>query len=124
MNWKKELGEWGEDLALQYLMNKGYRLLNKNYRSREGEIDLIVLTPTSHNPELLVFVEVKTRSNSVFGDPIEAVSEKKISRLKKAADYFLHQNAAYAELPCRFDVLGIEYNGETFGIEHLEDAFY
>ena len=66
------MGAWGEDLALRYLIKHGYRLVERNYRTRRGEIDLIV-----RKEEALVFVEVKLRSSTSFGDPLEAVTPRK-----------------------------------------------
>jgi putative endonuclease len=65
----KSPGAWGEDLALRYLIQHGYTLLDRNYRTRRGEIDLIV-----RKDDILVFVEVKLRRQTAFGDPLEAVT--------------------------------------------------
>ncbi|MBU0648855.1 YraN family protein [Patescibacteria group bacterium] len=80
----KNLGKWGEETAASFLMKKGYKLIDKNWRARPGEIDLVM----RHGPTL-VFVEVKTRSTKDFGYPEEALSEEKMEHLGAAAEEFL-----------------------------------
>jgi len=80
----KNLGKWGEETAASFLLKKGYQLIDKNWRTREGEIDLVM-----RDGSTLVFVEVKTRSNKNFGYPEEALSEKKLEHLVSAGEQFL-----------------------------------
>jgi len=110
---KKLLGRLGERTAVKYLKEKGYKILEKNYKTHVGEIDII-----AEKDGVVVFVEVKTRSNGSFGTPAEAVGYRKQEKYKKvAAEYLLKKKRTENE--CRFDVFGIE-NGE---IEHIENAF-
>lgn len=84
MDDRKLLGKIGEDLAVSMLYAEGYRILDRNFRSRVGEIDIIC-----EKEETIYFVEVKTRTCDVFGEPDEAVNEIKQRRMKKTAEYYL-----------------------------------
>ena len=113
-------GAWGEALAAEYLRKKKYRLLASGYRSRYGEIDLIVRDKT-----YLVFVEVKLRKTASFASAREFVDFKKQNRIRTTASVYLSQNPT--ELQPRFDVIEI-YAPEGLAtkspvINHLEDAF-
>ena len=114
------VGAWGETLAAQYLQKKRYRLLASQYRSRFGEIDLIVC-----NKEYIVFVEVKLRKNDKFARAAEFVDHAKQNRIRTTASYYLAENET--ELQPRFDVIEIYApQGEQTKkpqINHLEDAF-
>ena len=114
------LGAWGEELALAFLRNKGYQLLARNYRSRYGEIDLIV-----HNPMFLVFVEVKLRKSAEFAAAAEYVDTRKQAKLRTTAEFWLMDNET--TLQPRFDVVEIY---APYGLQtrcprfyHWEDAF-
>ena len=97
----KSLGKDGEEAAISFLKEKGYQILEKNYRCRFGEIDII-----AKDKEEIVFVEVKTRSSLIFGLPQEAVSYSKQLRLTRLAlAYFSHHKLK--DVPCRFDVVSI-----------------
>ena len=113
-------GAWGEALAAKYLQKKRYKIVATNYRSRFGEIDLIVA-----DRKFLVFVEVKLRKSDRFAQAMEFVDSRKQQRLRATAGIYLAQNPT--ELPCRFDVIEI-YAPEGVStakpiINHLEDAF-
>ena len=113
-------GAWGEMQAGMYLRKKGYKLLAQGYRSRFGEIDLIV-----QNKQTLVFVEVKLRKNQAFAMAREYVDYNKQNRLRTTASFYLSENPT--ELMCRFDVIEV-YAPEGSAtkkpeIIHLEDAF-
>jgi len=113
-------GAWGEALAAKYLLKKRYKIVASNYRSRFGEIDLIV-SDRKH----LVFVEVKLRKSSVFAQAKEFVHSAKQERLRLTASLWLQQNPC--NLQPRFDVIEI-YAPEGIHtmkpqINHLEDAF-
>lgn len=114
------VGAWGESLAAQYLIKKSYKLLATNYRSKYGEIDLIVC-----NRKYLVFVEVKLRKSDRFASAFEHVDFHKQQRLRTTAEMFLSEYQT--ELQPRFDVIEI-YAPEGTGtarpeIHHMEDAF-
>ncbi len=102
MGYKKRLGGWGETIAAEYLAGNGYVILERNFRTQYGEIDLIAL-----DKEILVFVEVKTRTSRKFGYPEEAISPKKKEHLLASAQSYL-QTHQEMERDWRIDVLAIE----------------
>ncbi len=85
--YKKNFGRIGEDIAFQYLIDHDFKLIDRNFRSKFGEIDII-----AQKGNKIFFVEVKTRSNLKKGMPYEAINKRKIHQLKKASTYFLMQN--------------------------------
>ena len=111
----KARGNEGEDVALHYLEDKGYEILERNFRNRRAEIDLIALWRN----ELLVFVEVKKRKDTSYGDP-EAFALPGQQRLiiQAAEDYIFSINW---HKDIRFDIIAVNDNNQ---IEHFEDAFY
>ena len=110
---KKLLGSVGEKRAAEYLLNAGYEILAKNFKTRVGEIDII-----ARKDQTIVFVEVKTRSSDDFGAPSEAVGNKKRKKYALVAEEYLLRNKC-TDAACRFDVIEIENDG----INHIEDAF-
>jgi len=111
-----ETGKKGEALAVDYLKEKGYQLLETNWRFSKAEIDIIMM-----DDEVLVFIEVKTRSYDYYGKPEESVTEKKQHLLADAAKVYMTK--INHEWEIRFDVVAIVL-GEPNGIEHFEDAFF
>ena len=111
-----ELGKKGEDEAVRYLQKDGYTIVERNWVNEKYEIDII-----AKNGEFIVFVEVKTRSSSQWGNPEDAISKGKIRRIVEAADFYLQQYDI--ELPARFDVISMIWTGKSFEIEHIDDAF-
>ncbi|HEX5700098.1 MAG TPA: YraN family protein [Rubrobacter sp.] len=110
-------GAWGEDLALRYLIQHGYALVERNYRTRRGEIDLIV-----RKDDILVFVEVKLRRQTAFGDPLEAVTPRKQNTIRSVAEHYLYtRNPSFDTL--RFDVIGILVDRPEVRLRHIKDAF-
>lgn len=99
---KRALGSHYEQIAADHLANHGARILEQNFRCRQGEIDLIV-----KDGRYLVFVEVKYRSSVGKGDPTEAVNPFKQQRIRNSARYYLYQNRYGEDTPCRFDVVSI-----------------
>ena len=116
-----ELGAWGEDLAVEALTKKGYRILARNFRCRMGEVDVI-----AEKDRILAFVEVKLRKNSRYGTPREFVTPAKQRKLRLTASFWLAGHLSAAELQPRFDVIEIVApygpNGES-SLVHLENAF-
>ncbi len=114
---KKELGEWGEKLAVKYLKLKRYQIVERNYYCRLGEIDII-----AEKSNYLVFIEVKTRRSSSFGLPQAAVNYRKKEKIKSVASYYLacHKNK---NLQVRFDVISIMVKNKKPQIEHFQGAF-
>ena len=110
------LGQRGETTVVAYLQAKGYRLLEKNYRTRLGEIDCIF-----EDGEELVFVEVKTRSSTTFGDPLEAVGHRKWQQITRVAEEYLAKRHD-SDCSIRFDVVGVII-GPPPRIDHIENAF-
>ncbi len=116
-NTTKNLGNAGENLAAIFLENHGYKILEKNYRIRSAEIDII-----AEKDGVIIFVEVKTRSNIRKGTPAEAVNFRKQKKIIEAASVFL-QDENYCECACRFDVIEIISAGKFFKINQIENAF-
>ena len=112
-----ELGKKGEQLAIDYLIAKGYTIVERNYRFQKAEVDII-----AQLKDTLAIVEVKTRSTTDFGNPQDFVKPKQIQRLVKAIDEYVTANKLNVEV--RFDIIAIVKKGSGFNIEHLEDAFY
>jgi len=113
----KQVGASGEDLAAAHLKKQGYKILERNYRTPLGEIDLI-----ARHRGVLVFIEVKTRRSSKFGSPQEAVHPAKQERYRNLASYYLQQQGL-GEVSARFDVVGILWQGGLAQIEVIEGAF-
>lgn len=112
------LGKSGEEIALRFLKNKKYKVLEKNYRLFRGEIDII-----AQKRNILVFVEVKTRRSKDFGFPEESVTPSKQQQIKKIAQGFLVKNNLQ-DIECRFDVISLSLNdNEKFSIHHIKNAF-
>ena len=111
-------GAWGEDLALRYLTRHGYSLVECNYYKRRGEIDPIVRKEYS-----LVFVEVKLRRSTGFGDPLEAVTARKQATIRSVAEQYIADNQPGFDI-LRYDVVGILATQAGTRIEHKVDAFY
>jgi putative endonuclease len=113
----KALGQWGESRAADYLSGKGYEIVARNVRTEYGEIDLIASVE-----DIIVFVEVKTRSSLRYGYPEEAVTEVKKQHLVDAAQAYL-QSLDSGETAWRIDVIAVQKKGEgNFEIEHFENA--
>jgi putative endonuclease len=116
MNARIALGKKGEDLALRYLLKKGYTLLERNWRFRHKEVDIIAADGRD-----LVFIEVKTRSSEYFGAPEEAVDYKKQRYLTDAAEAFIRIRDIDTNI--RFDVVSIVLKSGYQSIDHIVDAF-
>jgi putative endonuclease len=109
-------GKLGEDIAVTYLQNKGYRVRERNYRHSRAELDIIA----EHGKEI-VFIEVKTRSSDMMAYPEQAVGKTKQRNIRLAAEAFMEKHNI--ALQARFDIVAV-VKGEKFEIEHIEDAFY
>jgi putative endonuclease len=110
-----KIGRCGEDIAVRYLSGKGYNVIERNFHSQQGEIDII-----AREGNYLVFVEVKNYSFRSFGNPLGSVNKAKKDSMIHAARTYLYKNNI-RDLYCRFDVLAI-YNFESFQL--IKDAFH
>jgi putative transposase len=114
---RRQLGDHGEDLAAAALKQQGYKILERNYVTAMGEIDLI-----ARQGKVIVVVEVKTRRGSSFGAPQEAVNSAKQGRLRRLAEYYLKAKRLTGS-PVRFDVVAITLAGGEPRVEIIQDAF-
>lgn len=112
-----ELGKKGEQLAVDFLVENSYDIVERNYRFDKAEVDII-----AKKGDILAIVEVKTRSSLDFGNPQDFVKPKQIKNLVKAADEYVTENDLDVEV--RFDIIAIVKENKTYNIEHLENAFY
>lgn len=120
---KKELGKLGEQYAENYLIAKNYQIIKTNFYCRFGEIDIIAIDQ-SNKPEL-VFIEVKTRKSTAFGEPQEAVTYSKKSKILKTALYFLNSSTKKLPFSWRVDVIGLKLDrsGKFKEITHIKNIF-
>ena len=111
-----ELGELGEKMAVKYLEQHGYQILETNYRFGRDEVDIIATIDS-----YIVFVEVKTRESNYLGEPEEAVTKAKQKRIIKVANHYIIENDLDNE--SRFDIFGVIINQKTERIHHIINAF-
>lgn len=115
---KKKLGNLSEDLACKKLKKMGYKIKDKNFSCKLGEIDLI-----AWDGEYLVFIEVRSRTKDIFGFPQETVNVRKRHKIRKVAQYYLIINKL-DNIYCRFDVVSILWENEKkYKIDIFQDAF-
>lgn len=116
---RKEVGNKGEKLAAKFLKRKGYKIIQRNYKCKLGEIDII-----AEQDRTIVFVEVKTRRTQEFGPPQNAITAAKRSQISKVALFYIREKKL-VDQSCRFDVIGITFSPESRKprIEHIENAF-
>lgn len=111
-----DLGKKGEQLAVEFLINKNYQILEQNWRFKKAEVDII-----AHKNNVLVAAEVKTRTSNYFGNPQEFVNQKKIQLLVEALNEYVISKDLDVEV--RFDIIAVLINKKETSIEHLENAF-
>ena len=115
---KRDIGKEGEEIAVKYLEEKGFEIIERNYQYGHGEIDIV-----AKDKDELVFIEVKTRLNLELGEPEYAVNQRKIKQIKKMAELYLFDKEIEEE-NCRFDVIAIILLNKTIPqITHYESAF-
>lgn len=113
----RRTGDRGEEIALKYLTGQGYELVERNYRTRYGEIDLVL-----RQKNTLVFVEVKLRTGTGYGDPLESVTPRKQDQVRAVAEQYLDEvEPQFTDL--RFDVVGIIVGNGKSTVSHVENAF-
>jgi putative endonuclease len=116
---KRQVGEWGETVAADYLVQNGYDVIARNLSCFLGEIDLVAT-----RGEHLFFVEIKLRLNDEFGSALEAVSPVKQSKIRRVAEYFLAEKSEWRNLIPFFSVIAIDaLEDGVLNIEFLPDAF-
>lgn len=113
----KNLGAVGENLAAIFLTKSGYKIIERNYKIKIGEIDII-----AQNKEYIVFIEVKTRTGTKHGLPCQSVNFKKQTVIGKVASVYLAQRHIENK-SCRFDVIEVLHQGSKDLINHIIDAF-
>jgi putative endonuclease len=114
----RDIGRYGEDLAAAYLESKDWLIFDRNYSFEKAEVDIVA---TDRN--YIIFVEVKFRTNTYFGEPEDAVTPSKVTSIKKAAEAWIYERKMETAV-VRFDVISIvQQNNEAPQITHLEDAF-
>lgn len=118
MDYKKIItGRRGEDMAVEHLSANGYMIVERNYRCRQGEIDII-----ARDGAAIVFIEVKTRSSDRFGAPASAVGYAKQGRMARASMAYMEENGL-ADSEARFDVISVVMNQDGWKAEIIKDAF-
>ena len=117
----KEKGKIGEDIATKYLIDQNYHIITKNFKCRQGEIDIIARDKIEKE---IVFVEVKTRTNKKYGSPSEAVDEHKQKHIYKSAEYYVYRHNLYNKA-IRFDIIEINIDiiKKKIRINHIKKVF-
>lgn len=113
----RQTGDLGEDAAARYLETRGFKVLERNWRFRQWELDLIC-----RDRDTIVFVEVKTRRQGSMASPADALTPKKQARLIKAASHYLTHNDLW-DAPCRFDLAAVTDTGTSMDVDLVENAF-
>ena len=111
---RHEIGKLGEEIVTQYLNQKGYKIIERNFTCKQGEIDIICI-----DKKELVFIEVKTRTNDKFGKPVEAVDVNKKKHLFKAIKYYLYSRNLENEY-VRIDVIEVYLYEQSYRINHIK----
>ncbi len=119
MSYQKKVGNFGQKQAKNFLIKRGFRIINENYCIRGGELDLVAIK----NQEI-VFIEVKTRTSSQFGNPEDSISKYQQKVIKRTIAVFLHKESFYGNYHPRFDVISviISKNSKKLIIRHFVDV--
>lgn len=112
-----ELGSLGEQMACDYIRKKDFEILERNYRFKKNEIDIIAVKDNQ-----LIVIEVKTRQTAEIGEPWQAVTRNKQKQIIQVANQYIQTNQI--ELETRFDIISIVHNSFRTELTHLESAFY
>ena len=111
------LGKEGEEMAAKYLEDKGYTILDRDWHCGHKDLDLVAT-----KDDTVVFVEVKTRTSTDWGDPEDFINDRKIRRIVNSADAYIRYNRI--DMDVRFDVVSIVVEKGEFKLEHIEQAFF
>ncbi len=113
-----KLGQKAETIAAAFLKEKKIKILNQNYRTPVGEIDII-----AKEKDTIIFIEVKARTSVYYGLPQEAVTHRKQKQIIKTAIWYLNEKQLHNQFKLRFDVISILLNNRQIKIEHIKNAF-
>ena len=121
LNLRNNTGAQAENSALSYLKQQGLTLLTRNFASKTGEVDLIML-----DKETLVFIEVRFRSNNAFGSASHTLNRQKQSKIRKTAHIYLQSHPQHRHRICRFDLVALDSrdSGKENTLEWIKNAFY
>lgn len=112
----QQIGKFGEDMAVKYLKQKGYKILDRNFTCKRGELDIVALQKNQ-----IVFIEIKARTSKEYGLPKEAVTNKKLEHIYKTAEYYLYTRNLEKE-DTRIDVIEVYIENGNFRINHLKQV--
>lgn len=115
---RHEIGKIGEDIASKYLEAEGYTIIERNFFARQGEIDII-----ARDKKELVFIEVKTRTNNLYGEPVEAVNIQKQKHLINTTKYYLYSKNLENEF-VRLDIIEVYINNDKYRINHIKQIVW
>lgn len=118
--YRKDLGRQGEDIACDFLRRRGYRIIERNYIGKTGEIDIVALDESVNGEGVLTFVEVKSRCDMRYGSPAEAVTRRKLQHVVRSAELYLAKHRQYAGYSCRVDVIEVLLNERR--IRHIKNV--
>ena len=118
MYFKHQIGKTGEDIAVEYLKELGYYIIERNFVALQGEIDIIA---KDHKSKEIVFVEVKTRTNKQYGNPIDAVNNLKQKHLIKTIEYYVYSKHLENEF-IRIDVIEVYFNNGKYTVNHIKQV--
>ena len=110
------LGRIGEDVACQYLQENNYEIIERNFECRQGEIDII-----AKDKDEIVFIEVKTRTNSSYGNPIDSITYYKQKHIIKSVEYYLYKEKLEKAF-VRIDVIEVYSRGEKYYVNHIKNG--
>ena len=113
---RHETGKIGEDIAVKYLIQNNYKIMERNFECKQGEIDIIALDKTE-----IVFIEVKTRASALYGLPKEAINQTKKKRIYWSAEYYVYSHNLEKD-PIRIDVIEIYKKKGKFYVNHIKQA--
>lgn len=112
------LGKLGEDIACEYLQENNYEIIERNFECRQGEIDII-----AKEKDEIVFIEVKTRTNSNYGNPIDSITYYKQKHIIKSVQYYLYKEKLEKSF-VRIDVIEVYRRGEKYYVNHIKNAIW